>query len=263
MENQYLLPSCMSQPIYMPWNIHDHHYSAHTLSDIFLNDINVTQITPNTATKTEQETRGQASSQKWHIERCLRLHASKVGAICKTQDGQKMAENLVHFVHVKAAAISHGRLFESTAIKQYEKLYDVRIQVGIGINVSLEKTYLACSPDGIIDSETLIEVKCPYSARSSVITPETVQYLYLNEHTGLLALYKTHHYYYQVQAQLFVTKKSVCLLVIYTFKDLVVIQINRDDEFIDAMIAQLDLFFHNYFRPALLKKYFYKTCTLC
>jgi len=51
------------------------------------------------------------------MERCVRLHASKLGAICKTWDGQKMAENLVHHVGVKADAISHERLIEIMAIK--------------------------------------------------------------------------------------------------------------------------------------------------
>jgi len=191
---------------------HDHDYSANTLSDIFLSDINVTHITPNTVTKIEKETRGQSGNQKWHVERCLRLHASKFGAICKARDGEKMAKNLVHHVRVKAAAISHGKLFESTAIKQFEELYDVRVEDGVGIHVSLDRPYLACSPDGIIDSQTLVEVKCPYSAKNSVITPETVPYLYLDDQTGIFALDRNHNYYYQIQGQLFVTNKK-CLLI--------------------------------------------------
>jgi len=52
------------------------------------------------------------------------------------------------------------------------------------------------------------------------------------------------------------------LLVVYTFKDLAVIQVNRDDELIASMTAQLDLFFHSHFRAALLNKYFYKTAVV-
>jgi len=239
---------------------HDHDYSSDTLSEIFLKEVNVTHITPSSVSKIETETRGQAANQKWHMERCLRLHASKFGAVCKCRDGHKMAENLVHHVRVMAAPISHGRLFESTAIKQFEELHGVRVQVGMGINVSLDKPYLACSPDGIIDAQTLVEVKCPYSAKNSAITPETVPYLYLDDQTGLLAVDKKHNYYYQIQGQLFVTNKTVCIFVVYSFQDMLVIKVNRDDEFIASMIEQLDFFFHNYFKAALLKKYFYKTC---
>lgn len=158
---------------------------------------------------------------------------------------------------MQAAALSHGRLFENTAITQFEQQSNVTVQRGMGITVSLDRPYLACSPDGILDSMTLVEVKCPYSAKDSVITPETVSYMYLDEHTGLFALDNTHDYYYQIQGQLFVTKKNVCILLVYTFKDMCVIKVNRDDAFIDAMNAKLELFFNDHFKAALLQKFFF------
>lgn len=249
--------------LYEPANTYalenDHDYLENTLSENFLHDIHVTHITPEIALSIEKATKGQASNPTtWHAERCLRLHASKFGAICRARNKVKMAERLVLHVPVQAAALSHGRLFESTAVKKFEQLYNVTVQCGMGIIVSLNRPYLACSLDGIIDEKVLVEVKCPYSAKHSIITPETVPYIYLHEQTGLFSLYKTHNYYYQVQGQLFVTEKHVCMFVVFTFVDMLIIEIQRDDEFIAAMNADLDMFFSDYFRAALLNKYCYR-----
>ena len=248
--------------LYEPANIYavekDHDYLVNVASEMFLRNIHVTAITPENVQNIEKATRGQVNNPNWFSERCLRLHASKFGAVCKARDKQKMADGLVRHVRVQAAALSHGRLFENTAITQFEQQSNVTVQRGMGITVSLDRPYLACSPDGILDSMTLVEVKCPYSAKDSVITPETVSYMYLDEHTGLFALDNTHDYYYQIQGQLFVTKKNVCILLVYTFKDMCVIKVNRDDAFIDAMNAKLELFFNDHFKAALLQKFFYR-----
>jgi len=58
----------------------------------------------------------------------------------------------VHHVCVKAAAVSHGRLFESMATKLFEEAYNIRVETDVGIHVSLDRPYLACSLDGIIDT---------------------------------------------------------------------------------------------------------------
>ena len=237
---------------------HDHDYLENSASENFLKQIHVTSITEDAALGIEKTTRGQAENPTWFAERRFRLHASKFGAICATKDKRKMAANLVCHTRVQAAAVNHGRLFEGTAISQYEQQCNAQVQRGVGITVSLDRPYLACSPDGIRDGCTLVEVKCPYSARNSQITPETVPYLYLDENTGLFALDKSHNYYFQIQGQLFITRKKVCLLIVYTFKDMAVIQISRDDAFIDTMNANLELFFNDYFKPALLEKFFYR-----
>ena len=251
--------------LYEPANTYatenDHDYLRNTLSDNFLHEMHVTHITLHTALSIEKATRGQASNPNWHAERCLRLHASKFGAICRARNKVKMAQRLVKNVPVQAAALSHGRLFENVALNKFEQLYNVKVERGMGIMVSLNRPYLACSLDGIIDEQVLVEVKCPFSAKNSVITPETVPYIYLDEQTGLFSLDKSHNYYYQIQGQMFVTEKNVCMFVVFTFVDMLVIEIHRDDAFIAAMNADLEMFFNDHFKATLLNKYFYKDYT--
>ena len=80
----------------------------------------------------------------------------------------------------------------------------------------IHKTYpfLACSPDGVVSSEKLIEIKCPYSCRDKPVTPETVPYLTNND--GELNLKTTHGYYYQVQGQLLCTGAQEVNFVVFS-----------------------------------------------
>lgn len=121
---------------------HDHVYLANSASENFLCDILVTDITPEIAPNIEKATRGQAGNPNGYAERCLRMHASKFGAICRARDKQKMAENLVHHVRVQPAAVNHGRLFENTALTQFEQQCNVRVQHGVGMTVSLDKDFI-------------------------------------------------------------------------------------------------------------------------
>lgn len=70
-----------------------------------------------------------------------------------------------------------------------------------GFFISAEYPFLGASPDGLLGEDTIIEIKCPYSSRKSLINEITVPYLYYNN--GELALKKNHPYYAQVQGQLY------------------------------------------------------------
>ena len=71
------------------------------------------------------------------------------------------------------------------------------------IQLSLTTPYLGCSPDGLVDKDGVVEVKCPYTARDMTVTPVTVPYLGLTD--GTLELKKNHPYYFQVQGNMLCT----------------------------------------------------------
>jgi len=112
---------------------------------------------------------------------------------------------------------------------------------------------LASSLDGVFD-DCIVEVKCPFTARNSHITPETIPYVCLDETTGLWSLVKNHEYYYQVQGQLYVLNRSKCYFTVYTLCDVCDIVVDRDEQFITQMCAELDDFFERFFKPVLLEK---------
>lgn len=86
--------------------------------------------------------------------------------------------------------------------------------------------WVGASPDGLIGTEGLIEIKCP--------KPSThIQYLIDNELPSI--------YQWQVQGQLYVTNRKWCDFVSYhpKLKPLVV-RVNRDETIIAELQARLD-----------------------
>ena len=66
-------------------------------------------------------------------------------------------------------AIKHGKQYETTALAKYEKMYQPCVKSGLVIHK--EFPFIAASPDGIIrnlqrNNISIIEIKCPYKAKS-------------------------------------------------------------------------------------------------
>ena len=85
-------------------------------------------------------------------------------------------------------------------MKKYQEISG-RTVYESGICVSLDSPYLAAFPDGIIDDDTLIQVKCLYVARNNFIFSKTVHYI--KQSGNKIHLNEFDNYYYQVQGQLF------------------------------------------------------------
>jgi hypothetical protein len=115
-------------------------------------------------------------------------------------DHLKLAKSLQTAKNIVTPAIYHGQKHEAIVIRQYEKDSGCKIHQ-CGIFVSTKCPFLGASPDGIINDDNIIEVKCPYSIRNEEISISNLPYLKTGE-CGV-CLDKTHNYYYQIQGQLF------------------------------------------------------------
>lgn len=51
---------------------------------------------------------------------------------------------------------------------------------------------------------------------------------------------------------------QLAYFVVYTFKDLVILEIPKDDDFITSMVEKLQQFFDNHFKLALLETNLYR-----
>ena len=125
-----------------------------------------------------------------------------------------------------------------------------------GIHVQTDLPYLGCSPDGLVRDDGIIEVKCPFTSRNVKVSPQTVPYLYNDGDT--FRLHESHEYFYQVQGTLMCSNRQWCDFIVWTFEDIEVIRIEKDDVFINTMKAQLKDFFNDYFKEALLEKHLYR-----
>ena len=120
---------------------------------------------------------------------------------------------------------------------------------------------IAGSPDGIVNDIKIIEVKCPFASREHAITPVTVPYLQLDG-KGSLMLKPNHDYMYQIQGNMYLTGATECDLVVYTFKDLKIVNIVRDNIFKSAMLSNLHRFYETHFLPEYLGKNVYRNIHL-
>ena len=224
--NDYFKNFCLNFPgvsnmpifqLFIPANAkavaHDHDYLRLTPEDNFLETLCVTKISKEDRQLIERRTLGQDRNPLWSDERTKRLSSSMFGKICKSMasekvDRKKLARSLVEVIKLKAPALEHGKNYEDMAISSYMSVtkHDVK---KCGIVVSIEKPFLACSPDGIINNSYLVEVKCPFSAKDKPISNVTVPYLKSDSPAGYY-LAETHDYYYQVQGQMYCTGAEKC-----------------------------------------------------
>ncbi|XP_045541411.1 uncharacterized protein LOC123722891 [Papilio machaon] len=232
--------------LYEPANpyalINDHTYTNMNPEEQFLKEMKLNKITNEEADLIQNNTIGQSECPDWHKYRQVRLTASNFHTICnlKPKTMAKYARKVINKKEFKSRATSHGLLNEKIALRKYAVEYDLLIKP-CGIFISLERPYLAASPDGLLSTETIIEIKCPYASRYQTIDPTSTPYLELIN--GILTLKKTSPYYYQVQGQLYCSGRSYCNVVIYTYKDLKVVYVEKDNYFISSMLAKLDCFY--------------------
>jgi len=234
----------------------DHDYECKTDPiEAFLQSQRITEITQTEVDALQQATLGQSANPTWRAERLKRLTSSTYGRICKMLDrtnGDALARSLLADRDINSAPVQHGRMYESEAVKKYEKSTGT-VTHECGMFVSCAYPFLCASPDRVINADVLLEVKCPYAAKNKAISQITVPYLEIS--SGTLALKPNHDYYYQVQGQMLCTGARCVQLVVYTLSDLQIILVERNEEFINKMSAKLQEFFHHFFRAALVDKY--------
>lgn len=125
MLTSFLFVSCNTVGI-----VSDHDYFQEKLSEIWLKNVNITEIIDAEITKFEKETCGQSINPLWQAERCKKIHSSNFGRICKCTertDEDKLACRLTKYVpEINVPSILHGKCYESLAIKCFEEKCDIK-----------------------------------------------------------------------------------------------------------------------------------------
>ena len=264
-------PGISEMPIFQvfePANTHaialDHDYFQLTPPDHFLENLGLLNITQEKIDAIEERTKGQANNVTWKVERTRRLTSSMFGRICKATDRtdrDKLARSLTTLTNVKAAPLEHGRRYENVAIKRF--MEDSGNEVfPSGLVVSKDYPHIAASPDGIINKNLIVEVKCPYASRDKPVNTKTVPYIKIDD-TGKYYLDENHNYFYQIQGQLLCTCAEKCILIVChadnaKINDIMYIDVFRQDLFMMDMIDRLNNFYYTHFKSVLLDKLFYK-----
>jgi len=149
---------------------------------------------------------------EWLLLRCGKVTASRVadvvaktktgwGASRATYMGQLIAERLTGkpTETFKSAAMEWGTIHEAEAREAYSKLTGYQVdQIAFVDHPTILNS--GCSPDGLIKTKGLVEIKCP----NTITHVETI-----------LSDAGCGKYYTQIQWQLACTKREVCDFVSY------------------------------------------------
>jgi len=210
----------------------------------------------------EQATRGQGKNNLWSRERRYRLTASNFGRVAKLRSTTSCRSTVVSILypdkmdHIEN--IRYGKDNEKFALAD---LGDILSDSGLavencGLYVDTNKCFLAASPDGVIGTEAVVEVKCPLKCvdtrldwlakhdQTFCLQPDLV--------TGGLRLKRNHDYFYQVQGQMHITKRPKCYFMVWSPIGYHLEIINYDDEFWNEVEETLENFYMNCLLPEIV-----------
>ena len=135
---------------------------------------------------------------------------------------------------------------EKTALENYSTLTGNKV-IESGLIVKPNQTWLCSSPDGLIkDHKICLEIKCPSSCENIDISVDYIRY---NN------LVKSHPYFTQVQLQMYTSNSDSCHFFVFSEKDFILINVPRDNEFLQEVIPKLEKIYFTEIFPALMKKY--------
>ena len=112
---------------------------------------------------------GQRNNPTWHLARRGRLTASNFGCVLKAKrvTPSLLKRLLGEYDLSGVKAVQWGVNNEQEALKSFTVLTGKTVQeTGIWLDAS---GILGASPDGIVDDETVLEAKCPYTERNLTI----------------------------------------------------------------------------------------------
>ncbi|XP_025413489.1 uncharacterized protein LOC112685735 [Sipha flava] len=201
----------------------------------------------------ERSTIGQQDNDMWQQYRKYRLTASNFGKVCKLRPTTSRANTVKHILYdifQGSSATRYGIENESITRNAVQETLGITIQLaGLFIHKSLH--YLAASPDGLINEDSIMEIKCPSSIKEytpqEAVTLEKLKYM--TDYKGKLVIKKTDNYYFQVQGQLNIAEKKYCYFVVWSPKGFVIDKIFRDESFWNTKI---ELFVTRFYMESLL-----------
>ena len=174
---------------------------------------------------------------EWFAARKGRVTGSSVGSILNINpysNSSDVLRRMVREYHGQESefkgnvATDYGTLNEPNALTDYMMEHDRGV---IECGFYTYQDWLGASPDGLIDNDGLIEIKCPYGLR----------------HGGeFKPLSEQPHYHAQIQIQLFVTGRQWCDFYQWSPYDSKLERVNIDHVWLEESLEELYTFYNVY-----------------
>ena len=157
----------------------------------------------------------------------------------------------------------YGCQHEKDAVQAYKLhlrkgMHDQPMVTPCGIVVSVHKPFIGASPAAFVECKCcelgVLEVKCPFRARSTT-TLDLPNFFLARGKDGSLQLKHDHAHYYQRQLQLYGMQRLYCDFVVWTEGNLHVEHIAKNEAFLQTIIPQAEKFLELCILPELLGKW--------
>ena len=211
----------------------------------------------------ERLTRGQSQNDNWFLMRNGIVTASNIKSVCSSTNMDKTAERFQDdksFESNLPEPILFGRKYEDAArnkfMKQHKFLHRKCKCRETGLYIDNTMAYIGASPDGIVTCNTcgtfLIEIKCLWKYRNFHPKVALINAGICEKNSELeLVVKRNHPHFYQMQAQMAVTKIETCMLVAYTHKGIASVKVDFDDTFWAKCVEKITEFYRFHYIPAL------------
>ena len=200
-----------------------------------------------------QLTTGQRDNPSWQMVRKGRLTASNFGCVlnAKRVTPSLLKRLLGDYNLSRVKAVQWGVTNEPEALKAFSLKTGLQVtETGVWLD---ESGILGASPDGLVEDDSVLEAKCPYTQRNLTIAEAVKDSSFcLEEKDGMIQLKKDHVYWHQTQGHMFFTKRRKCYFVVWTLKDFVVLEIYRDNCWTEK-VQQLRDFYLNHLFPKIVE----------
>ena len=202
-----------------------------------------------------QITVGQRDNPTWHLARRGRLTASNFGSVlhAKRVTPSLLKRLLGEYDISRVKAVQWGVNNEAEAIKAFTNLTAKTVQeTGLRLDGS---GILGASPDGIVDEDSVLEVKCPYTERNMTMEEAvniSPNFCLKKTESGQYALKEEHVYWHQVQGEIHFAQRKLCYFVVWTSKDVVVLKIAKDEGW-SGNISKLTQFYFEHLFPKVVE----------
>ena len=213
------------------------------------------------------DTEAQSKSKLWFAMRVGRVTASNFYAVCHTRL-ERPALSILRSICTSdrsftSAATNWGKEHESTAREQYTfsqtLVHDNFTCSENGLFLSTDYPMFGATPDGVVSCECcgngILEIKCPFTLQSKSMND--LEWLVIDD-DGEFRLKRSHKYFYQVQMQLFVSKRLYCDFVVWSPEMMCVERIMPDTVWWDEKSRQGMRFHAECVMPELCTRFFTK-----
>ena len=210
----------------------------------------------------EYDTRDQGQSELWITQRKLMLTASNFGSVCRMRLTTSCAGKVREILYPPisdALAMGYGHDYENTA--REELVIELKKQIRrSGLFVDREFPFLGASPDGLIDEDGLVEIKCPLTAKDLTAQEAAEALTHMKsvfDKKNPNVMNQKHKFFCQVQGQLHISQREYCIFAVWTPNYMKWIRVDKDDVFWDHHMKNfLIRFYHKCMLPENLDSCF-------